>query len=63
MDLKKITIMKINSAKKLLASKKTHSQILEDFPDLTEDDIFACLEYAADRERPWCRSRTVLRAV
>jgi hypothetical protein len=26
-------------------------QIIEDFPDLTEQDIQACLEYAADREQ------------
>ena len=26
-------------------------EILEDFPDLTPDDIRACLAYAADRER------------
>jgi uncharacterized protein (DUF433 family) len=24
---------------------------LKDFPDLTEQDILACLAYAADRER------------
>ena len=26
-------------------------QILDDFPELTENDIRACLAYAADRER------------
>ena len=26
-------------------------QILQDFPDLTRDDIRACLAFAADRER------------
>ena len=26
-------------------------QIVDDYPDLTEEDIRACLEYAADRER------------
>lgn len=34
-----------------LAAGQTHRQILEDFPELTEDDIRACLAYAADRER------------
>ena len=33
-----------------LASGMTHQQILEDFPYLTENDIFACLSYAAERE-------------
>jgi len=32
-----------------LAAGQTHEQILGDFPELTEDDIRACL--AADRER------------
>jgi uncharacterized protein (DUF433 family) len=34
-----------------LAGGMTHEQILGDFPDLTEQDIRACLSYAADRER------------
>ena len=34
-----------------LASGMTESQILTDFPDLTSDDIRACLAFAADRER------------
>jgi uncharacterized protein (DUF433 family) len=29
----------------------THQEILADFPYLTEEDILACLSYAADRER------------
>ena len=33
-----------------LASGMTKEQILGDFPYLTEDDIQACLQYAADRE-------------
>jgi uncharacterized protein (DUF433 family) len=33
-----------------LASGMTHEQILADFPYLTEEDIRACLAYAADRE-------------
>jgi uncharacterized protein (DUF433 family) len=34
-----------------LASEMTVQEILSDFPDLTEEDIKACLAYAADRER------------
>jgi uncharacterized protein (DUF433 family) len=34
-----------------LAAGQTHRQILDDFPELTDDDIRACLAYAADRER------------
>jgi len=33
-----------------LASGMTFSEIIEDFPELTEEDIKACLAYAADRE-------------
>ncbi|PYV01825.1 MAG: hypothetical protein DMG10_16580 [Acidobacteria bacterium] len=29
----------------------SHQEILSDYPELTEDDIRACLAYAADRER------------
>jgi uncharacterized protein (DUF433 family) len=34
-----------------LASGMTPQEILADFPYLTEEDILACLSYAADRER------------
>jgi uncharacterized protein (DUF433 family) len=34
-----------------LASGMTQQQLLADFPDLTIEDIRACLAYAADRER------------
>ena len=34
-----------------LASGMFPQQILADFPDLTAEDIQACLAYAADRER------------
>ena len=34
-----------------LAAGQPHAQILSDFPELTENDIRACLAYAADRER------------
>jgi uncharacterized protein (DUF433 family) len=34
-----------------LAAGQTHAQILADFPELTDEDIRACLAFAADRER------------
>ena len=34
-----------------LASDMSEEQILLDFPDLTREDIRACLAFAADRER------------
>ncbi len=34
-----------------LASGMTSDELLDDFPELTKEDILACLSYAADRER------------
>ncbi len=34
-----------------LAAGMTYAEIIDDFPELTEEDIRACLAYAADRER------------
>src|SRR5260370_41066151 len=34
-----------------LASGMTEDEILPDFPDVTREDIRACLAFAADRER------------
>ena len=34
-----------------LASGMTEAEILAEFPYLEHDDVLACLEYAADRER------------
>lgn len=34
-----------------LASDMSEAEILEDFPDLTREDLKACLAFAADRER------------
>ncbi|MCK4599715.1 DUF433 domain-containing protein [Candidatus Bipolaricaulota bacterium] len=34
-----------------LASGMTQEQILNDFPELTREDIRACLAFAADREK------------
>jgi uncharacterized protein (DUF433 family) len=33
------------------ASDMTEEEILSDFPDLTRDDLKACIAFAADRER------------
>ena len=34
-----------------LASDMTEDEILRDFPDLTKDDLKACIVFAANRER------------
>ncbi|MBP6823379.1 MAG: DUF433 domain-containing protein [Acidobacteria bacterium] len=34
-----------------LASGMSHQEILDDFPELTEEDILASLQFAAQRER------------
>jgi len=34
-----------------LASGMSEDELLSDFPDLEREDIRACLEFAADRER------------
>jgi uncharacterized protein (DUF433 family) len=34
-----------------LAAGMSHEQILADYPELKDEDIRACLAYAADRER------------
>ena len=34
-----------------LAAGMSHEAIIADYPELTEEDIRACLAYAADRER------------
>ncbi|MHB0971962.1 MAG: DUF433 domain-containing protein [Thermoanaerobaculia bacterium] len=34
-----------------LAAGMTAEEIVRDFPDLTADDVRACLAFAADRER------------
>ena len=48
--------MTVQDVLEYLASGMSHAEILADFPDLTEEDIRACLAFAADRER---RLRTV----
>ena len=34
-----------------LGSGMTYDEVISDYPELTRDDIKACLMYAADRER------------
>lgn len=43
--------MTVGDVLEYLASGMTIQEILDDFPDLTEHDIKACLAFAADRER------------
>lgn len=44
----RITVYEVLS---YLASGMTYEEVLDDFPYLTQEDILACLSYAADRER------------
>jgi uncharacterized protein (DUF433 family) len=41
----------VHNVLEYLASGMSHEDILRDFPDLTEEDIRACLSFAAERER------------
>jgi uncharacterized protein (DUF433 family) len=34
-----------------LSAGMSHEEIRDDYPEITEEDIRACLAYAADRER------------
>ena len=43
--------IKVYDVLSYLAAGMSHQEILADFPALTEEDILACLSYAADRER------------
>ena len=45
------TRMTVTDVLEYLAGGMTHAELLAEFPDLTEDDIRACLAFAADRER------------
>jgi len=45
------TRMTVTDVLEYLAGGMTHEELLRDFPDLTEEDIRACLAFAADRER------------
>jgi uncharacterized protein (DUF433 family) len=45
------TRMTVTDVLEYLASGMTQEELLKDFPDLTAEDIRACLAFAADRER------------
>ncbi len=45
------TRMTVQDVLEYLASGMSVEEILGDFPDLTREDIQACLAFAADRER------------
>ena len=45
------TRMTVTDVLEYLAAGMTEEEILGDFPDLTAEDIRACLAFAADRER------------
>ena len=43
--------MTVTDVLEYLAGGMTKEELLAEFPDLTEEDIRACLAFAADRER------------
>jgi len=43
--------MTVQDVLEYLASGMSVDEIIADFPDLTAEDVRACLAYAADRER------------
>ncbi len=45
------TRMTVTDVLEYLAGGMSEQEILADFPDLTTEDIRACLAFAADRER------------
>jgi uncharacterized protein (DUF433 family) len=45
------TRMTVTDVLEYLAGGMSEAEILPDFPDLTAEDIRACLAFAADRER------------
>ena len=45
------TRMTVYDVLSYLAAGMTHEELLADFPYLTEQDILACLAYAAEREK------------
>ena len=45
------TRMTVTDVLEYLAGGMSEEEILDDFPDLTVEDIRACLAFAADRER------------
>ena len=45
------TRITVSDVLEYLASGMTEAQLLQDFPELTQVDIQACLAFAAERER------------
>lgn len=45
------TRMTVGDVLGYLAAGLSHQEIVEEFPNITEEDIRACLAFAADRER------------
>jgi uncharacterized protein (DUF433 family) len=45
------TRMTVTDVLEYLAGGMTEEELLKEFPDLTTEDIRACLAFAADRER------------
>ena len=45
------TRMTVYDVLSYLAAGMSYEEVLEDFPDLTREDILACLAFAADGER------------
>ena len=45
------TRMTVTDVLEYLAGGMTQEELLAEFPDLTAEDILACLAFAADRER------------
>ena len=43
--------MTVQDVLEYMASGMSNDEILADFPDLTPEDLRACLAFAADRER------------
>ena len=43
--------MTVSDVLDYLASGMSEDEVLRDFPDLTREDVRACLAFAADRER------------
>jgi len=46
----RITVLDVLS---YLAAGMSHQEIIDDFPELTQNDILACLAYAADAEKKY----------
>jgi uncharacterized protein (DUF433 family) len=45
------TRMTVGDVLSYLASGMSHQDIVAEFPNITEEDVRACLSFAADRER------------